>query len=128
MAKREAEKLGIPFVTVACTSPQDIAPGVQALRAQGVGGIMQIPSIMIGGGFPALIKQARESGMPVVASNTGYRGRTALTRRELLRQRLCAGTVDDPRPARREPGEAFRSAHQRFRKWSSISARRPISA
>jgi putative tryptophan/tyrosine transport system permease protein len=29
---------------------------------------------MIGGGFPSLIKQARELGMPVVASNTGYVG------------------------------------------------------
>ena len=74
MAKRKAEQLGIRLVTVACTSPQDIASGVQALRAQGAGGIMQIPSIMIGGGFPALIKQARELGMPVVASNTGYPG------------------------------------------------------
>jgi putative ABC transport system permease protein len=35
---------------------------------------MQIPSIMIGGGFPALIKQARELGMPVVGANTGYAG------------------------------------------------------
>ena len=35
---------------------------------------MQMPSIMIGGGFPSLIKQARELGMPVVASNTGYVG------------------------------------------------------
>jgi putative ABC transport system permease protein len=35
---------------------------------------MQIPSIMIGGGIPALVKQARELGMPVVASNTGYTG------------------------------------------------------
>jgi putative ABC transport system permease protein len=74
IAKREAETLKIRFVTVACTSPQDIPSGVQALRAQGAGGIMQIPSIMIGGGFPALIKQARESRMPVVASNTGYPG------------------------------------------------------
>jgi putative ABC transport system permease protein len=74
VAKRKAEQLRIRFVTVACTSPQDIATGVQALRAQGVGGIMQIPSIMIGGGFSALIKQARELGMPVVASNTGYAG------------------------------------------------------
>jgi putative ABC transport system permease protein len=74
VAKRKAEQLGIRYVTVACTSPQDIATGVQALRAQGVGGIMQIPSIMIGGGFSALIKQARELGMPVVASNTGYDG------------------------------------------------------
>ena len=74
IAKREAEKLGIRFVTTACTGPQDIMAGVQALRAQGVGGIMQIPSIMIGGGFSALVKQARELGMPVVASNTGYAG------------------------------------------------------
>src|SRR4029078_13635933 len=74
VVKRKAAQLGIRFVTVACTSPQDIAPGVQALRAQGVGGIMQIPSIMIGGGFPALIKQARESGLAGVASNTGYEG------------------------------------------------------
>jgi len=74
LAKRKAEQLGIRFVTIACTSPQDIAPGVQALRAQGVGGIMQIPSIMIGGGFPSLIKQARELKMPVVAANTGYAG------------------------------------------------------
>jgi len=74
MAKRKAERMGIRFVSVACTSAQDIPASVQALRAQGVGGIMQIPSIMIGGGFPALVKQARELGVIVVASNTGYPG------------------------------------------------------
>ncbi len=74
VARRKAAQLGIRFVTVACTSAQDIPTGVQALRAQGVGGIMQIPSIMIGGGFPALIKQARELGVIVVGSNTGYAG------------------------------------------------------
>ncbi|HUQ81390.1 MAG TPA: ABC transporter substrate binding protein [Gemmatimonadaceae bacterium] len=74
MAQRTAKQLGIRFLTVACTSPQDIASGVQALRAQGAGGIMQIPSVMIGGGFPALIKQARELGIPVVSANTGYVG------------------------------------------------------
>jgi putative ABC transport system permease protein len=74
VVKRKAEQLGIRFVAIACTSPQDIPLGVQTLRAQGAGGIMQIPSIMIGGGFPALIKQARELGMPVVASNSGYPG------------------------------------------------------
>ena len=74
VVRRKAEQLGIRFVAVACTSPQDIATGVQTLRAHGVGGIMQIPSIMIGGGFPALIKQARELGVPVVASNSGFPG------------------------------------------------------
>jgi putative ABC transport system permease protein len=74
VARRKAEQLGIKFLTVACTSPQDIATGVQALRAQGANGIMQVPSVMIGGGFPALVKQAREFGIPVVASNTGMDG------------------------------------------------------
>src|SRR6185503_7545244 len=74
MVKRKAEQLKIRYVTIACTSPQDIATGVQALRAQGVGGIMQVPSVMIGGGFSALVKQARELGLVLVASNTGYAG------------------------------------------------------
>src|SRR5215218_9392950 len=74
IAQRTAKHLGIRFLTVACTSPQDIATGVQAIRAQGADGIMQIPSVMIGGGFPALIKQARELGIPVVSANTGYVG------------------------------------------------------
>ncbi len=72
--KQAAAALGIPFRTVACSSPQDVVSGVQALKAQGVGGIMQIPSIMIGGAFPALIKSAREVGIVVVASNTGTPG------------------------------------------------------
>ena len=73
---RSGRRSGWGFASsrVACTSAQDIPASVQALRAQGVGGIMQIPSIMIGGGFPALVKQARELGMVVVATNTGYPG------------------------------------------------------
>jgi putative ABC transport system permease protein len=74
VARKKAQQLGIKFLAVATTSPQDIATGVQALRAQGAGGIMQVPSVMIGGGFPALVKQARELGIPVVASNTGMQG------------------------------------------------------
>src|SRR5262245_30277916 len=35
---------------------------------------MQIPSIMIGGAFPALVKSARDAGMQLVSSNTGYVG------------------------------------------------------
>ena len=69
-----AERMGIRFVTVACSSPQDVVSGVHALAAQGVGGIMQIPSIMIGGAFPALAKASRETGMVLVASNTGTPG------------------------------------------------------
>jgi putative ABC transport system permease protein len=73
-AKQAAESLHLRFVSIACMSSQDIVSGVQALRAQGVGGIMQIPSVMIGGGSPALVKAARELKLPVVASNTGFAG------------------------------------------------------
>jgi putative ABC transport system permease protein len=74
VARREAEKLGIPFYVVACTNATDVTIGVRALQSQGAGGIMQIPSIMIGGAFPALVKAARETGLMLVASNTGYKG------------------------------------------------------
>jgi len=66
--------LGVTLLSVAATQATDIPSGVQALRAQGAEGVMQIPSVMIGGGFPALVKTARESGMPVIASTTGYPG------------------------------------------------------
>lgn len=74
MATRKAAQLGIRLLTVACSSPQDIASGVQALRAQGARGIMQVPSVMIDGGFSGLITQARELRMPVVGSVTGTAG------------------------------------------------------
>lgn len=74
VVKQAAQTLHVPFYTVACTSAQDVTTSVQALRAQGAGGIMQIPSIMIGGAFPALVKSSREAGLQLVASNTGYLG------------------------------------------------------
>jgi putative tryptophan/tyrosine transport system permease protein len=74
VVKRAAENLGIPFFVVACTNASDVTTGVRALQAQGAGGIMQIPSIMIGGAFPALVKASRETGIILVASNTGYKG------------------------------------------------------
>jgi len=74
VSKAAAAALGVRFVTVACSSPQDIVSGVQALKAEGVGGIMQIPSIMIGGGFPALVKASREAGIVLIGSNTGTPG------------------------------------------------------
>ena len=35
---------------------------------------MQIPSVMIGGAFSAVVKAARQTGTPVVSANTGYKG------------------------------------------------------
>jgi putative tryptophan/tyrosine transport system permease protein len=74
MATKAAKRLGVEFVTVACTSSSDIVTGVHALQSQGAGGIMQIPSVMIGGGMPALVKAAREMNVPVVSAITGYVG------------------------------------------------------
>lgn len=73
-AKRGAARAGVRFVTVACTSPGDIAAGIQALKANGAGGVVQIPSIMIGGAFPAVVKSTRQADMQLVATSTSNRG------------------------------------------------------
>ena len=72
--KAAALAQGVKLVTVACTSPSDIVTGVQTLRAQGAQGIMQIPSVMIIGGMPAMVKATREANMPLVAASTGSVG------------------------------------------------------
>jgi ABC-type uncharacterized transport system substrate-binding protein len=74
MGRETAKHLGVGFITSACTSPGDIAPGIQALKAKGAGGIMQIPSVMIGGGFAAVVKTASQLRVPLVSANTGYSG------------------------------------------------------
>jgi putative ABC transport system permease protein len=72
--KAAAAALGVNLVIVACTSPSDIVTGVQTLRAQGAQGIMQIPSVMIVGGMPAMVKATREANMPFVSASTGTAG------------------------------------------------------
>jgi putative tryptophan/tyrosine transport system permease protein len=72
--KAAAAVLGVKLVVVACTSPSDIVTGVQTLRAQGARGIMQVPSVMIGGGMPALVKATREAKLPFVSATTGLVG------------------------------------------------------
>jgi putative ABC transport system permease protein len=73
-AKAGAAAAGVTLVTIACTAPGDIAAGIQALKAQGAGGVVQIPSIMIGGAFAAVVKSTRAADMPLVATSTSYRG------------------------------------------------------
>jgi putative ABC transport system permease protein len=73
-AKKGAAGAGVRLVTVACTGPGDIGAGVQALKAQGAGGVVQIPSIMIGGAFAAVVKATRQAGMPMVATSSSYVG------------------------------------------------------
>jgi len=72
--KAAAAALGVELRVVACTSPSDIVSGVQTLRAQGAQGIMQIPSVMITGGMPAMVKATREAQLPLVTSTTGTPG------------------------------------------------------
>jgi putative tryptophan/tyrosine transport system permease protein len=73
-AKKAADAIGVRFITVACTSPGDIGAGIQALKAQGAGGVVQIPSVMIGGGFSAVVKSTRQAHLPLIATSTSYRG------------------------------------------------------
>jgi putative tryptophan/tyrosine transport system permease protein len=72
--REAAAALGVKLVVVACTSPSDIVTGIQTLRAQGAEGIMQIPSVMIAGGMPALVKATREANLPFVSATTGIAG------------------------------------------------------
>lgn len=73
-AKIGAAAAGVRLITVACTGPGDIAAGIQALKAQGAGGVVQIPSIMIGGAYAAVVKSTRQAGMPLIATSTSFQG------------------------------------------------------
>lgn len=73
-AKKGAALAGVRLITAACTSPGDIGAGIQALKAKGARGIVQIPSIMIGGGFSAVVKSTRQANMPLIATSTSFQG------------------------------------------------------
>lgn len=73
-ATRAAVAAGVRLITVACTGPGDIGTGIQALKAKGAGGIVQIPSVMIGGAFAAVVKSTRQADIPLVATSTSYHG------------------------------------------------------
>ncbi len=73
-AKAGARAARVRLITAACTSPGDIAAGIQALKAQGAGGVVQIPSVMIGGAFAAVVKSTRQANLPLIATTTSFRG------------------------------------------------------
>ena len=73
-AKAGAAAAGVRFITIACTGPGDIAAGIQGLKAAGAGGVVQIPSVMIGGAFSAVVKSTRQADIPLVATTTSFRG------------------------------------------------------
>lgn len=73
-AKRGAAAAGVKLITVACTAASDIGSGIQALKAQGARGVVQIPSVMIGGGFSAVVKSTRQAGIPLIATSTSFKG------------------------------------------------------
>lgn len=73
-AKHAARAAGVRLITVACTAPADIGSGIQALKSQGAGGVVQIPSVMIGGAFSAVVKSTRQAHLPLVATSTSFHG------------------------------------------------------
>jgi len=73
-AKHGAAAAGVRFITIACTGPGDIGAGIQALKASGASGVVQIPSVMIGGAFSAVVKSTRQADMPLVATSNSYHG------------------------------------------------------
>jgi putative ABC transport system permease protein len=73
-ARDGAKEAGVKLIEAACTAPGDIIAGIQALMAQGAGGIMQIPSVMVGGGMPSIIATTRTAQVPLVVTSTSYKG------------------------------------------------------
>jgi putative ABC transport system permease protein len=73
-ATKAAAAAGVRLITVACTGPGDIGTGIQALKAKGAGGVVQIPSVMIGGAFAAVVKSTRQADIPLIATSTSYHG------------------------------------------------------
>lgn len=73
-AKKGAAEAGVRLITAACTSPGDIGAAIQSLKARGARGVVQIPSVMIAGGFSAVVKSARQADIPLVATSTSLRG------------------------------------------------------
>ena len=73
-AKKGAAAAGVRLIIAACTSSGDIGAGIQSLKAQGARGIVQIPSVMIAGGFSAVVKSTRQANMPLVATSTSLQG------------------------------------------------------
>jgi putative ABC transport system permease protein len=73
-AKAGAAAAGVRLVTVACTGAGDVGAGIQALKAQSAGGVVQIPSVMISGAYAAVVKSTRQAGMPLVSTTTSNQG------------------------------------------------------
>lgn len=73
-ARRGAALAGVRFVTVACTAPGDIGSGIQALKANGARVVVQIPSVMLGSAWAAVVKATRQANLPLVATNTSVLG------------------------------------------------------
>lgn len=67
--KKAANAARVRLITVACTGPADIGAGIQALKATGAGGVVQIPSVMIGSAFSAVVKATRQASLPLISTS-----------------------------------------------------------
>ena len=74
MAKKAAKAAGVQFITVACSGATDIGAGIQALKANGAGGVVQIPSVMIGAAFSAVVKSTRQADLPLISTSSSNHG------------------------------------------------------
>jgi putative tryptophan/tyrosine transport system substrate-binding protein len=65
MAKQTTAALGLKWVEIPVTTQEEIAPGVQALKAHGVEAIMVVPSNLLYDQFEAQVQAAVSLGMPL---------------------------------------------------------------
>ncbi|MGV3615489.1 MAG: ABC transporter substrate-binding protein [Fimbriimonas sp.] len=63
--KEACDAMGVEWVPVPVNQSNDIATGIQALKARGVEAIMQLPSNTINQGLEGQVKEAQKQGIPM---------------------------------------------------------------
>ena len=72
LARQTADALSLELVEIAANRPEQIGPGVQALKSRGVQAIMQLPSNVMYAGIDGEIAQAKDLGMPLFSAEINH--------------------------------------------------------
>jgi putative tryptophan/tyrosine transport system substrate-binding protein len=65
VAQQTSEELGLRWVAIPVAGVNDIVPGVQALKARGVGAMLQLPSNTVNQALDAQVAEGRKLGLPM---------------------------------------------------------------
>jgi putative tryptophan/tyrosine transport system substrate-binding protein len=78
MGRETALELGVEWVEIPVSGPNEITNGIQALSARGVEAIMQVPSNTVYSGIDGAIRAASNAGLPVFSVDVSHVEKGAL--------------------------------------------------